>query len=329
MKKISPIVIYLVLFIILLLSVSSGFIFGSVKISFKEIIDAIFKENGNSSVKSILFELRLPRILAAALAGAGLAVAGLLLQTATDNDLCSPNVIGVNAGAGFAVMLCMCLFPMYFALIPFLAFIGAAITALTVLGISFSTYERSSKSNVVLAGVAVAALLNAGISLLSQLFPDVLSSYATFSAGGFSNIYLNDLFIPSIIIIAGIIVAWAISSKLNLLCLGDDIAASLGVSVKFLRFFALLLASAICGAVVSYAGLLGFVGLIVPHISRKLIGHDIRLYLPVCVLFGASLVILSDLAARIIFAPAELPAGILMAALGAPFFIYLLFKRRV
>ena len=115
--------------------------------------------------------------------------------------------------------------------------------------------------------------------------------------------------------------------KLNLLALGDDIAFSLGVAVRPLRFGALLLASLLAGAVVSFAGRLGFVGLIVPHIARRPVGHDVRRLYPVCILGGALLVVLSDLAARTLFSPAELPAGILMAAMGAPFFLYLLFRR--
>ena len=123
-------------------------------------------------------------------------------------------------------------------------------------------------------------------------------------------------------------VAWILAPQLNLLCLGDEIAASLGVRVKALRLISLILASALCAAVVTYAGLLGFVGLIVPHLARRLVGHDLRILVPVSALTGANLVVLSDLAGRTLFSPAELPAGIFLAMLGAPFFLLILYQRR-
>ena len=320
---------FFVLILNLAVSVILEFAFGRVRYGIGEIFLALFSERGDPTIRVILIQLRLPRIAAALLAGSGLAVAGLLLQTATDNDLCSPNVIGVNAGAGFSVMLCLCLFPMAFALLPVLAFAGAAVTTLLVLGISFGAAGRGVRLRVALAGVAVAALFNAGISFLSQLYPDAIASYSAFSVGGFRDVYAEDLPVPACMIFFGLALSALLSPRLNLLCLGDDIAAGLGVRVRPLRFFALLLASFLSGAVVSFAGLLGFAGLVVPHMARRLVGHDVRILLPACILCGAALVVLSDLAARTLFAPAELPAGILMAALGAPFFLYLLFRRRV
>lgn len=327
MKKAALPLTMIGLCIALVAAVTLAFLIGSARFGLREALDALFTDHGDPAVRVILIELRLPRIAAALLAGAGLAVAGLLLQTATDNDLCSPNVIGVNAGAGLAVMLVMCLAPAAFAALPLAAFGGAALTTSVVLGITFSAAGRRVKTKVVLAGVAVGALLNAGISFLSQLYPEVLSSYAAFSAGGFRDVYAADLPLPAAMIGAGLIVSAILLPKLNLLALGDDIAFSLGVAVRPLRFGALLLASLLAGAVVSFAGLLGFVGLIVPHIARRLVGHDVRRLYPVCILGGALLVVLSDLAARTLFSPAELPAGILMAAMGAPFFLYLLFRR--
>ncbi len=327
-KKLSLALVFSVLGVLLFLSLLAGVLFGSARFGIGEAFSALFSEDGDATVRLILLQLRLPRVAAAALAGAGLAVSGLLLQTATDNDLCSPNVIGVNSGAGFAVMLCMCLLPAAFAFLPLAAFLGAALTTLLVLGISFSAAGKGVRTKVVLAGVAVGALLSAGISLLSHLYPEVLSSYASFSAGGFADIYAEELFIPGAMILFGLAAAAVLSPRLNLLCLGDDIAAGLGVRVRLLRFVSLLLASLLCGAVVSFAGLLGFAGLIVPHLARRLVGHDVRILVPVSILCGAVLVLLADLAARTLFSPAELPAGILMAALGAPFFLYLLFRRR-
>lgn len=321
-------VLFPILFALLVTSVILAFMFGSGRFGLKEIFSALFTSDGNPTIRIILLQLRLPRIVAAALAGAGLSTAGLLLQTVTDNDLCSPSVIGVNSGAGFAVMIVLCLFPYAYGILPLAAFIGAAATALTVLSLSFSAAGRRVRTKVVLAGVAIGALFSAGISFLTQIYPEALSSYADFSAGGFRDIRSEELVVPGIAVVAGLFVAFLIAPKLNVLTLGEDIATGLGVAVRPLRFFTLLLASLLCGCVVSFAGLLGFAGLIVPHIARRLAGHDVRVLIPVCVLCGPILVILADLAARTLFSPAELPAGILMAVIGAPFFLYLLFRRK-
>lgn len=321
-------ILFPALVVTLFLSVILAFMFGSAKIGIGEIFTALFSQNGDKTVRFILVNLRLPRILAAVLAGAGLSCAGLLLQTVTDNDLCSPSVIGVNSGAGFAVMIVLCIFPSAFNVLPFVAFVGAFLTTLLVLGISFFAAGRRVRTKVVLAGVAIGALLSAGISFLSQIYPEALAAYSDFSVGGFRDIYADELLIPGIGIAVGIVIAFILSQKLNVLTLGEDIATGLGVAVRPLRFFTLLLASLLCGCVVSFAGLLGFAGLIVPHIARRLAGHDLRVLIPVCVLSGPILVILADLAARTLFSPAELPAGILLAIIGAPFFLYLLFRRK-
>lgn len=328
MRKKKTAVIFSLLFLLLAGSLLAGLLLGSADFRPEDLWDGLFGTKKNPSVSLIVLDLRLPRVIGALFAGGGLAVAGLLLQTATNNDLCSPNVIGVNAGAGFAVMLLLCLFPMAYPFLPAAAFAGAMCTTMTVLGLSFSKRQIYARTTVILAGVAVAALFNAGISFLSQLYPEALSSYASFSAGGFSGVYKEDLPLPCAMILIGILCAWLLSSRLNLLCLGDELAQSLGVRVRLVRFLSLVLSSLLCAAVVSYAGLLGFAGLIVPHIARRLLGQDIRILVPFCAFAGGLLVILSDLAARTLFAPSELPAGILMAGLGAPFFLYLLIRRK-
>lgn len=327
MKKRRTVLTFIILFLLLVAASLLGLVLGSAQLELSEVLKVLIGR-GERTAELILFSLRLPRVGGAILAGAGLAVAGLLLQGVTDNDLCAPNIIGVNSGAGLAVMVVLCLFPMAFRLLPLAAFAGAFGTTLIVLGVAYSAGGHSSKTTVVLAGVAVGTLLSAGISFLSQLYPDVLSSYTAFSVGGFSGVYAEDLPAPAAIILIGILAAWCLAPRLNLLCLGDEIARSLGVRVRMLRLVTLMLASALCAAVVTFAGLLGFVGLIVPHMARRLLGHDLRLLIPAGALLGAVLVVLSDLAGRTLFSPAELPAGILLAVLGAPFFLFLLFKRR-
>lgn len=311
---------------VFVLSLLMSLSLGSVPLGLGQLLDGL--AGSDQTARIILLELRLPRTLAAVFAGMALSVAGLLLQSATNNDLCAPNVIGVNAGAGFAVMLLLCLLPSAWRFLPAAAFIGATACVFLVLGLSNARRAAASRVYVILAGVAVSALLNAGISFLSLLYPDVLSSYLAFSVGGFSGVQAERLWTPCGLILVCLILARCLARPLNLLCLGDDMAASLGVRVKRVRVFALLLAGALCAATVSFAGLLGFVGLIVPHMVRRIVGSDLRVAIPAGCLVGAALVVLADLGGRTLFAPSELPAGIFTAAIGAPFFLILLLARR-
>lgn len=314
------IIFYIISALLLILSILFGLAFGSVELSPKQIMYEI----ANNGV--IVYGIRLPRVVGAGLAGAALACAGLLLQCVTANELCAPNIVGINSGAGFFVILILCIFPSAWRLVPLCAFIGALVASFTVLAISYTA--NHSGTTLVLAGVAVSSILNAAISFLSLRFPEILSSYTAFSVGGFSGLELGKLGLPAVIIGISLVAAQILSPKLSLLCLGDEIAASLGVNVTALRIFTVVIASALCAAAVSFAGLLGFVGLIVPHIVRQIVGNDMRCNISFSVICGAALVILSDLFGRVVVKPTELPAGIIMSLLGAPFFLFLLIKRR-
>jgi iron complex transport system permease protein len=248
-----------------------------------------------------------------------------LLQSITGNDLAGPNIIGVNAGAGFAAILALYFAPELILLLPFGAFAGAFLTTLLILAIA--SRINTSRGTVVLAGVAVTALLNAGISLISLLDPDVLASYNHFSIGSLAGILPRELPIPAAIILLSLLLALLWAKRIDVLPLGDGVAASLGVRVRPLRIFCLILASASAAAVVSFAGLLGFIGLMVPHIARRMTRGGIRPQLIFAALCGSILALLADLLGRLLFAPSELPIGIVMAAIGAPFFFYLLIRR--
>lgn len=317
---------YLILLIGLILTVGAAFRLGSVPLSIAQLLEGLAGRDATASI--ILKGIRLPRILAAGLAGMALACAGTILQCVTGNDLCAPNIIGINSGAGFAVILLLCAAPSMWRLLPAAAFVGALCATGFVMGFAFYGGNRSAGTTIVLAGVAVSSILSAGISFLSLRFPDVLTSYTAFSVGGFAGISPDELTVPAIFILLSLVITQFITPGLNTLCLGDEIAASLGVRVKALRILALVLASALCASAVSFAGLLGFVGLIVPHIVRRICGNDIRFNLSLSALFGSILVILSDTIGRTAFAPSELPAGIIMSLLGAPFFLYLLIRQK-
>ena len=311
---------------LLLLSFFLSLRLGSTALSTADFWGGLFRQPQAASATLILYSLRLPRALAGLLAGAGLALAGSLLQHATDNPLAAPNVLGINAGAGFFVIAAMALFPTAFALYPFAAFFGAILTALGILALSAKM--RMQKTAVLLCGVAFSALFGAGVSFFSVLDADLLASYTDFSVGGLRGVTLTELWVPMCIILLCFAGSMLLCRRLQLFCLGDSLARSLGVSVRRVRLLALLLAAASAAAAVSFAGLLGFVGLLVPHIARRLSRHHLRTELILSPIGGGILLLLADLLGRVLFTPTEIPVGIFTALLGVPFFIALLQGRK-
>lgn len=255
-----------------LLSAACSVLFGAVNLSVNEFFSGVLGQNKTAEI--ILYGIRIPRMFGACLSGIGLSVSGVLLQSVTNNDLAGPNIIGVNSGAGLGVILALLVCPENLFAMPFFAFVGALLVSILIVLISGTINGR--KETVILVGIAVTAIINAVISFVSLLDSDILSSYNFFSVGGLSGTSLNELLIPCVLIAAVFVVSLCLASYITALSLGDNIAASLSVSVKKLRFICLILASASAGAAVSFAGLLGFVGLVVPHIVRRLVGGDAK-----------------------------------------------------
>ena len=309
-----------------LLAVLLSLRFGSQPISASQMLDALWTGDEKSVAYRILRYMRLPRTVAGLVAGGALALAGTLIQAVLNNVMASPNVIGVNAGAGFAAMLAVTLAPSAAALIPAAAFFGALCTALFIY--LLAVRAGLSRTTLILAGVAVSSILTAGIDTLTLLYPDDVIGATGFMLGGFSGVTLDAVLSAGPYLAAGALLAALLAVDLNLLQLGEESAASLGLAVGRVRFTAILAAALLAGAAVSFGGLLGFVGLLVPHIARRLIGTDNRWLMPASVLAGGSFVLICDLAARMLFAPFELPVGIVMSLLGGPFFLSLLLRRR-
>lgn len=315
--------IYFILLPLLMLTMAAGLCFGSAPLSLSQLAAAL---SGGGTARTILLGIRLPRVLAGLLAGIGLSTAGVLLQSVTANDLASPNIIGINSGAGLAVILMLSFAPKAGALLPMAAFCGAFGAALVIL--AAGNRLGSSRTGILLIGIAVTTLFNAAISFLSLLDEGVLAEYNHFTVGSLRAVAVDELVIPGVIIICGFCASLALAGRLGVLSLGDAAAAALGVRVKGLRIAAMGCAAACAAAVVSFAGLLGFVGLVVPHIAKALVGERPAKLIPVSALVGGILVILADLLGRTLFAPSELPVGILMSILGAPYFLILLLRRK-
>ena len=306
---------------VFLLSILLGLTLGSERYTLLQLLSGM-QQGAENPVFRILAYVRFPRVLGAVLAGSALALSGMLLQSVLHNPMASPNIIGVNAGAGFFGLLAGALLPGFTASA---AFLGALCTALFI----YLLAKRAglSRTTLVLAGVAVNAMLNAGVQALNTLFPE-LAIGSGFMAGSFSGVTVMAISKALPYLLAGGILALLLTGELNVLRLGEETAATLGMAVSRVQFLTILAAALLAGGAVSFAGLLGFAGLLVPHMVRKLLGSDQRWLYPGCVLLGGALVTLCDTLARVVFAPFELPVGILLSALGGPFFLWLLLGRK-
>lgn len=318
--------IYILLFGLLITASFLSVMLGSVYINPADILKCFFTPDKTSVTYILIMNIRLPRMLGAIIAGMGLSVAGVILQGVMNNALASPNTIGVNSGAGFFVMLAMMLFPHSGYATSIASFVGALLTTLAIYALAYMA--DSSRTTIILAGITVSSFLNAGINTIKLINTDITLNITSFLMGTLSGLTFNKIALPAIGIIAAVLVSLILAKPLNILSLGDDYARSLGLNVPLTRFFLLVLSSIMAGLVVSFAGLLSFIGLIVPHICRTLFGSDARYLLPTSALLGASFVLICDIIGRLIAAPYELPAGIIMAFIGGPFFMYLLLKKK-
>ncbi len=298
--------------------------FGAVGLSPAELLGALVAGT-DSTAGRIFWYARLPRTAACILAGAALSTAGCILQNVLANPLASPNIIGINAGAGLAVTICCAAGAVSGWTMAGAAFLGAfaAVTAVA----AAARAVGASRTTVILAGVAVNAFLGAAGDAVTTLVPEAALLSSDFRVGGFAGVNGARL-IPAALMIALSLAAVLLNSNaLEILSLGEETAHGLGLPVAGTRTLFLALAASLSGAAVSFAGLLGFVGLIVPHAVRKISGHECRLLLPLSALWGGAFVTVCDLLARMLFRPVELPVGILLSALGGPFFLWLLAKR--
>jgi len=314
-----------VLLALTVLSALLSVCFGAVFVSPSEIVPALFS-GGETTAGQIILFARLPRVCGCLLAGAALAVSGAVIQAVLHNPLAAPNIIGVNSGAGLLVALCCAMWPTAVAAVPFAAFLGALGGVLLVLFLAERT--GASRMTLVLAGVAVSAMFSAGIDAVVTFVPEALNGYSDFRIGGMANLSMERIAPAFWIILAAMLLIFSLAGELDVLLLGTETARSLGLPAKPLRLILLALAAALAGAAVSFAGLLGFVGLIVPHSMRRLLGEESLPLLLSSALGGAALLTLCDLLSRVLFAPHELPVGIVLALVGGPFFIWLLLRQR-
>lgn len=298
---------------------------GAARLSPMELWDAILSGPTNTA-GFIFWFVRLPRTAGCLFAGAALAVSGAVIQSVLHNRLASPSIIGVNAGAGLAVTLCCAAGAVSGWAVAGSAFLGAMITVMLI--VLAAGKAGASRTTVILAGVAINAILNSLSEGITTLFPEIGMMTGDFRVGGFSSVSYLRLVPAAIGISPALVCIGLMHNELDVLALGDETAHCLGLSVNTMRGIFLALAALLAGCAVSYSGLLGFVGLLVPHTARKLIGSENGKCIPMCAILGAGFVAFCDLCARLLFAPYELPVGILLSVLGGPFFLALLLRRK-
>ncbi len=310
---------------LLIIAAVLSLMIGPVSFSMQEIWNGIFIAN-DTMERRIVWELRFPRVLVGMIVGISLAVAGAILQGVMRNPLADPGIIGVSSGAGLAATVIMIIYPAYIMFLPLAAFLGALATAVVIYALSWR--GGASPLRIILVGVAINAVIGACMSALMLLYSDRVQAVLPWLAGGIAGVGWVQFEMIIYYAIAAFVLAIFSVKHIRILRLGDEVAKLLGHHVERSRFFLIVLSTLLAGMAVSVSGLIGFVGLVVPHIMRSIVGGDYRFLLPASALGGGLLVVVADTIARTVFNPIELPVGILLSFLGGPFFLYLIQKRR-
>jgi iron complex transport system permease protein len=319
----TKIIINMLTLIALIFSVGLSVSYGSTNIEFKTVWQAVFQFDPEVTSHHVIQELRLPRAVSAAFVGASLAVSGGIMQGMTRNPLASPSIMGVTDGAAFALVLMMAFVPgVTGAGMVSSSFVGAGLAVALVFMVGSLSASGLTPVKLALAGVAIGTMLRSISSIISLHF-NLEKEMGFWLAGGLDGTSWNSV---QILVIAGgigLLVALSISKSITVLSLGEDIATGLGQNNMLIKVLGIVSILILTGAAVAVAGAVGFVGLIVPHIARFIIGTDYRWIIPTSILFGALLLVLSDLVSRLVNAPFETPVGAITSLIGVPFFLYL------
>jgi len=325
------VLIITVLFFILIISFVISLTLGSVSIPLNEILN-IFS-SGNESYKNILLNIRLPRILNSILVGAALSCSGVILQTMLQNNLAEPGLLGISAGAGLGAILTFILpvaLPFYF--ITPVSFIFAVSTTLLIFFIAKgieSNYNNFISSNkIILSGVAISALISSVNGFLLLISGSSITQILYWLNGGFSGRGWSEFYSSVFFILSGLFVSILIAKDLNILSLGEELSVSLGLNLKQIQRISIIISSLLAASAVSIAGIISFVGLIIPNLSKLIIGNDHRYTIPCSIILGAIFLLVSDTIARTIISPSEIPVGIVTSFIGAPVFIWLILRKK-
>ncbi|WP_294387353.1 iron ABC transporter permease [uncultured Clostridium sp.] len=320
--KVTSVILILscILCILALISISIG----SARYSLRDIMTNLLTEESNP-IKIIIYNLRLPRIISAILIGAALSVGGALLQSVMRNPLADPGTIGVSAGAGTAATTILLLFPHMTTAVPIFAFGGAALAC----GLIYLLAWKGGVDpvRIILSGVAINSVLGGYNGFLQMLYSDNLQGVLGFMNGSLSGRSWSDVKTLAIYVIIGLFLALICIKSANALQLGDEMAKNLGINVNLSRIALSAVSAFLAAATVSVAGMIGFVGLVVPHIARMIVGSDYKIMIPTSMLLGAVVLLFADTVGRTLVPGMDIPVGTIMSMVGGPFFLYMLRKK--
>ncbi len=310
-------------FTILIILMCGSLIFGYADTNLKMVYDSFFNFNG-SNEHIIVYEVRMPRALIGAVVGASLALAGAIMQALTKNPLASPSVFGINAGAGFFMVVAVSVFYVNsYQAFTWIAFAGAAFSAFLVYFVGSFGREGLTPMKLTLAGAAMAALFSSLTQGLLVVNESALDQVLFWLAGSIQGRKIESLYVVLPYIIPAVVICLLLSKKINVLTMGEDVAKGLGQRTGFVKLLGALLVIVLGGGAVAVAGPIAFIGIVIPHFSRFIVGNDYRWILPYCVVLGGSLLVFADILARYIVMPEEIPVGVMTAFIGTPFFIYI------
>ncbi|MFE3576016.1 FecCD family ABC transporter permease [Lysinibacillus sp. NPDC059133] len=320
-------IIIIMTFVLTMLAAIVAIGLGSVHITIPDILTTIVNGRDSDGIyTTIIWDIRLPRVLLALIIGANIAISGALLQAVMGNPLADPGLTGVTSGAAAFVLIILLANPEFTHLIPAAAFIGGLIAATIIYALAWRR-TGITPITIILSGVAVNALCGGVIGFLSILYSDRLPSAVQWMNGSLAtkgNASLQMIYFHAII---GWIVSIFAIRKANIIRLGDQVAVNLGENVTRIRIMLSILAVFLAAISVAAVGMIGFIGLIVPHMARMLVGTDYKYLLPMSMAMGAIVLLIADTGGRTLFAPLDIPAGILMSVIGGPYFLYLMRKK--
>ena len=296
---------------------------GSVEYTVQQVIDAFLSEEAEARL--IIWNVRLPRILCGGVVGICLSLAGCILQGVMRNHMASPSTIGVTSGASFVGYMMLLVFPKYYHMLPIGAIAGSFATTMVIYVLA---YDRGvSPVKMILSGMAVSAVFGAFNDMIKIFFSERLADATSFMVGSLNGVSWDDFFLVLPYVAVGVFICFFLPSKMNILMLGDDMANTLGLRTERFRLFLIAVSSLLAGTSIAVAGMISFVGLIVPHIARLIIGSDYKYLFPTSILMGYSFVVICDTIGRVILPVGNLAVSVVLSFIGAPFFLYLLRKK--
>ena len=327
--------------IALILLMLIAIMLGAANVGLKEVVDTLFSKTpvlnqwftGESVSKGaalILWKLRIPRVMLAAIVGAGLSVVGAVFQGLFKNPMADPFVLGVSSGGALGATIAIVLgsqFILSSFFVPVFAFVGALITMAIIFFITHLS-RTQDMSTLLLAGVAMNFFSAACVSIIMFMNHDEINKIVLWNMGSLAGASWQQVLLCLPFVLVGIIVFLIFRRELNAFLLGNEHAQSFGIPVRFVRKILIVVSALIIGIIVSISGIIGFVGLIIPHITRLIVGSNYKVLLPFSIVYGAGFLVFCDTVARLMVLPSEMPVGSITALFGAPFFIFLLVKNR-